>query len=57
MGNHGHGSAPLKITATAPGEYDVTNAYFVMKGKWQIRVTYSLAGTQETLIIPVTIKE
>jgi hypothetical protein len=57
MGNHGHGSSPLKITPIAPGEFDVTKAYFVMKGKWQIRVTYEQDSKQETLIIPVTIKE
>lgn len=57
MGNHGHGSSPLKITPVAPGELDVTKAYFVMKGKWQIRVTYEQDSKQETLIIPVTIKE
>ena len=57
MGNHGHGSSPLKITPVAPGEYDVTKAYFVMKGKWQIRVTYEQESKQETLIIPVIIKQ
>ncbi|MCE3013825.1 MAG: FixH family protein [Proteobacteria bacterium] len=57
MGRHGHGSSPLKIVELAPGEYDVTRAFFVMKGSWQIRVTYLFEGTQETLIIPVMIKE
>jgi hypothetical protein len=57
MGNHGHGSSPLKITPVAPGEFDVTKAYFVMKGTWQLRVTYEQESKQETLIIPVTIKQ
>ena len=57
MGRHGHGSSPLKILEVAPGEYDVTRAFFVMKGMWQIRVSYLFEGTQETLIIPVMIKE
>ena len=57
MGHHGHGSSPLKITQIAPGHFDVTKAYFVMKGTWQIRVTYEQEGTQETLIIPVTIRQ
>lgn len=57
MGNHGHGSSPLKVTPIAIGEFDVTKAYFVMKGKWQIRVTYEQGLKQETLIIPVTILE
>jgi len=57
MGHHGHGSAPLKITPLAAGEFDVTNAYFVMKGTWQIRVTYQQGATRETLVIPVTVRE
>jgi hypothetical protein len=57
MGNHGHGSSPLKITPVAPGEFDVTKAYFVMKGKWQIRVTYEQESKKETLLIPVMISE
>lgn len=57
MGHHGHGSSPLKITQIAPGHFDVTKAYFVMKGTWQIRVTYAQEGQQETLIIPVTIRD
>lgn len=57
MGHHGHGSAPLKVTPVSPKAYDITNAHFVMRGAWQIRVTYKHEGFQETLIIPVVIKE
>ena len=57
MGEHGHGSSPLKIIQVAPGQFDITKAYFVMKGTWQIRVTYEQDSKQETLIIPVTIKQ
>ncbi len=57
MGNHGHGSSPLKVTPIAPGEFDVTKAYFVMKGTWQIRVTFEQESKQETLIIPVTVTQ
>ncbi len=57
MGTHGHGSSPLKVTQLAPGKFDVTKAYFVMKGKWQIRVAYKLGSVEETLIIPVSIKD
>ncbi len=56
MGTHGHGSSPLKITPVAPGEFDVTKAFFVMKGTWQIRVTFEQDSRRETLIIPVLIK-
>lgn len=57
MGHHGHGSAPLGITRIAPGHFDVVNAYFVMLGTWQIRVTYKQEDRQETLVIPVLISE
>lgn len=57
MGNHGHGSSPLKITQLAPGQFDITKAYFVMKGKWQIRVTYEQDTKQETLVIPVLVNQ
>ena len=57
MGQHGHGSSPLKVTPVSPSEYDITKAYFVMRGSWQIRVTYKKNAVEETLIIPVTIKE
>lgn len=57
MGQHGHGSSPLKVTPVAPGEFDVTKAFFVMRGAWQIRVTYKQGSVEETLIIPVMIKK
>ena len=57
MGNHGHGSSPLKVLSLAPNQFDVTNAYFVMRGLWQIRVTYRLNNFQETLILPTQISE
>lgn len=57
MGQHGHGSSPLKVIPVAPGEFDVTKAFFVMRGAWQIRVTYKQGSVEETLIIPVLIKK
>jgi hypothetical protein len=57
MGNHGHGSSPLKVLPLATNQFDVTNAYFVMRGTWQIRITYRLNNFQETLILPTPISE
>lgn len=57
MGQHGHGSSPLKVVQVAPNQFDVTKAFFVMKGQWQIRVTFINNGIQDILIIPVMIKE
>lgn len=57
MGNHGHGSSPLKVASLGPSQYDITNAYFVMRGTWQIRMTYKQNDVQETLILPIQINE
>lgn len=32
----GHGSAPVKIKKLDSGEYEVTNVFFIMAGKWEI---------------------
>lgn len=37
MPSMGHGSAPVKITKMGPGEYKVTNIYFVMPGRWDVK--------------------
>jgi hypothetical protein len=37
MPSMGHGSSPVTLTKIAPGEYDVTNVYFIMGGKWQVK--------------------
>lgn len=55
--NHGHGSAPLKITSTDPTEYLVTNARFVMKGQWQIRFEFTKNGQTYKLIHLVQISK
>ena len=34
----GHGSAPTKITKINAGEYDVSSVYFIMNGKWDLKV-------------------
>jgi hypothetical protein len=56
MGGHGHGSSPLNIKNSSDGTYDITKAYFVMAGEWQIRVNYQYGNVNETLIIPVLVE-
>jgi len=36
MPDMGHGSAPVKIKKIALGEYEISDAYFVMGGTWEI---------------------
>ncbi|WP_413568118.1 FixH family protein [Bdellovibrio sp. HCB117] len=38
MGHHGHGSGPVKVVKQDQGIYFVSEAYFVMAGRWQIRL-------------------
>lgn len=33
----GHGSAPVKLTKTGEGEYEVSEVQFIMGGKWEIK--------------------
>ena len=56
MPDMGHGSADVKINQLAPGEYEITNVFFVMKGAWEIHV--EMVNGQEVLdevIIPITL--
>lgn len=36
MPSMGHGSSPVKISKVSQGEYEVSDAYFIMGGKWEI---------------------
>lgn len=38
MGHHGHGSSPVKIVKQDVGVYFVSEAYFVMSGRWDVRL-------------------
>ncbi len=33
----GHGSAPVKLTNTGDGEYEISEVQFIMGGKWEIK--------------------
>lgn len=56
MGNgHGHGSAPTQISAIGENEYLIENVWFVMKGKWDIKINFKSDGVNQELKIPVEI--
>lgn len=58
MNGHGHGSSPVKLEAMDElNHYLVQDAYFVMRGRWQVIVTFTDAGINEKIIIPLDIKE
>lgn len=58
MNGHGHGSSPVKLeTLDELNHFFVQDAYFVMRGKWQVIVTFTDDGIDEKIIIPLDIKE
>lgn len=52
MGHHGHGSSPVKVVKQSTGIYFVSEAYFVMPGRWTIRVF----SNNEQAEFPVDVK-
>lgn len=58
MNGHGHGSSPVKLdNADELNHFFVQDAYFVMRGTWQVVINFTDAGIAEKIIVPVTIKE
>lgn len=56
MPDMGHGSAPVKIRKIATGEYEVSNAYFIMGGAWEIH--FELLKNEvavDKVILPLTL--
>jgi hypothetical protein len=56
MGHHSHGSSPVTVTQKDPVHFLVEEAYFPMRGPWQIKVNYSYDGQSGELVIPVIVK-
>ncbi len=46
MPDHGHGSYPVKIKKLSIGRYLVSDIFFVMPGKWQVRIDLRKDGEQ-----------
>lgn len=57
MGNHGHGSAPLKITPLEQNQFHVKNAHFVMMGTWQIRLDFLIGAEAHHLEFTVDVAQ
>lgn len=58
MGNgHGHGSVPVQFEKFGPGQFNVTNVYFIMMGQWQIKTSFALEGKTHHIVIPVQINK
>ena len=56
MDEMGHGSSPVTLTAVDDAHYNVSKAYFVMSGPWQVKVSFDYAGATHEISIPVDVK-
>lgn len=62
MPGHGHGSSPVTVSALVDkdgnpmmGHYQVTSAYFIMPGLWEIRVKTILGGQELSFVFGVNL--
>lgn len=57
MPSMGHGSAPVKIESTGPGQYHITNMYFIMPGDWEVRMFLKNSSGEviDQLFIPLMV--
>jgi YtkA-like len=52
----GHGSSPVKMKKLNVGEYEVSDAYFIMGGKWEIHFQLLQKETiLDEVILPITL--
>lgn len=57
MPDMGHGSSPVTLNQLGLNKYQVSQAFFIMTGAWEVRVTFNLEGVSHELHIPVEITE
>lgn len=51
MGHHGHGTSPVTIEKQEVGTFLISEAYFVMPGKWLIRVWINGEKSEMTVVV------
>lgn len=50
-----HGSSPVTITPVDEVHFQVTDAYFLMSGTWDVVVTFKYDGVEHMLSIPMPV--
>lgn len=55
-GSMGHGSAPVAIKKVSDNHFQISNAWFVMMGVWQVRVNLIVNNQSYQISIPIIIK-
>ena len=53
MPMHGHGSSPVTLTSKDVNKFWVSDANFVMAGRWLVRMDFVLRGAAHHIEIPV----
>lgn len=56
MPNMGHGTKPVRINRLDSAHIEVTDAYFIMTGNWDIRVDFDYAQGTHQIVIPIEVK-
>jgi YtkA-like protein len=57
MPDMGHGSSPVSLQDIGSNHYMVTDAWFIMKGKWAVKLNFDFNGQNLDIEIPVEITE
>lgn len=57
MGSGGHSSAPVDLVKIGNSVFQVSNAWFVMKGEWLIRIQFKNQNNQYQWNYPIQITE
>lgn len=50
-----HGSSPVALKDAGKNHYLVTNAWFIMKGAWLVKLSFDFEGARHQIDIPVEI--
>lgn len=53
----GHGSSPVTVQQFGLNKYKVSQAYFIIPGQWEVRLSFSLDGVAHQLNIPVAVEQ
>jgi hypothetical protein len=57
MPDMGHGSSPVTLQDIGHNHYQVSNAWFVMTGKWLVKLNFDFDGENLDIEIPIEIVE
>lgn len=56
MDDMGHGSSPVTVVQLDDVHFEVSKAFFIMPGAWQVKVAFDYQGAKHEIVIPVDVK-